>query len=252
MAYTVSAVAALAGVSVRTLHHYDHIGLLRPASVSPGGYRLYAEADLERLQEVLFFRELGFGLKEIRNIMNSPRYDREAALREHRRLLLKKRRRLDVLIHSVELAIESLEGGSKLSEEEMFEGFDQKQIDEWTEEARQRWGSENVDESIRRTAQYNKADWNAAYQEMGLLTRDIADNMHRGPADPVVQELVGKWHRFIDERFYNCPPEVFRGLGDLYVDDPRFTATYEKVRSGLAKFMREAMHIYADRLTSTN
>ncbi|MDA8218933.1 MAG: MerR family transcriptional regulator [Dehalococcoidales bacterium] len=250
MAYTVKKVAALASLSVRALHHYDHIGLLKPASVSPAGYRLYTEADLERLQQILFFRELGFGLAEIKRIMNSPGYDRKAALREHRRLLLEKRQRLDKLIQSVERTIESLEGGSKVSEKEMFAGFDQKQIDAWTEEARERWGSEHVDESLRRTAHYGKADWEALLAEMGDLTKTIADNMERGPADPAVQEQVGRWYRLINERFYECSPEMFRGLGDLYVDDPRFTATYEKVRPGLAAFMREAMHYYSDHLAA--
>lgn len=247
MAYTVKAVAEMASVSIRALHHYDHIGLLRPAAVSPAGYRLYAEADLERLQQVLFFRELGFGLGEIKMIMSSPRYDRSAALREHRRLLLEKRQRLDKLIRSVERTIESMEGGNTVSNREMFEGFDQKQIDAWTDEARERWGPENVDESLRRTAHYQKSDWEALYAEMGDLTSKIADGMDRGAADPAVQAQVGRWHRLIDERFYECPLEVFRGLGDLYVTDPRFTATYEKVRPGLAAFMREAMHLYADR-----
>lgn len=248
MAYTVKAVADLANISVRTLHHYDHIGLLRPASVSPAGYRLYSEADLERLQEVLFFRELGFSLSEIKRIISSPRYDRLEALREHHRLLLEKRRRLDKLIRSVARTIESTERGDKMSEEEMFEGFDQKQIDAWTEEARERWGAEHVDESVRRTKRYTKADWKALYEEMGDLTSRIAEGMDRGPDDPAVQEQVARWHRIINERFYDCTPEIFRGLGDLYVDDPRFTATYEKIRPGLAQFLRAAMHIYVDRL----
>ncbi len=248
MAYTVKAVSKLAGISVRALHHYDHIGLLRPASLSPAGYRQYSEADLERLQEVLFFRELGFSLAEIKRIVSSPRYDRRGALQEHRRLLLEKRQRLDKLIQSVERTLAALEEGSRMSEQEMFEGFDQKQIDAWTAEARERWGAANVDESLRRTAHYTKADWQALFAEMGELTQTIADNLERGPADPAVQEQVGRWHRLINERFYNCPPEVFRGLGDLYVDDPRFTATYEKVRPGLARFMREAMHYYVDKL----
>ena len=247
MVYTVKAVADLASVSIRALHHYDHIGLLRPASVSPAGYRLYTETDLERLQQVLFFRELGFSLGEIKRIMHSPRYDRQGALREHRRLLLEKRQRLDTLIQSVERTIESLEGGIKVSEKEMFAGFDQQQIDAWTEEARERWGPEHVDESVRRTRRYGKADWQAINSESGALTRIIADNLERGPADPAVQEQVGRWHRLINERCYDCSLEIFRGLGDLYVDDPRFAANYEQVRPGLARFMRAAMHLYVDR-----
>lgn len=251
MAHTVKAVAELAGVSVRALHHYDHIGLLRPASVSPAGYRLYSPADLERLQQVLFFRELGFGLAEIKRIMDNQRYDRRQALREHRRLLLEKRQRLDKLIGVVDRTIDSLEGGPTVSAKEMFEGFDQQQIDAWTAEARERWGPQKVDESLRRTAHYTKADWQQLMNEMRLLTKTIADNMERGAADPTVQEQVARHHHIIHERFYDCPPEEYRGLGDLYVDDPRFAANYEQVHPGLARFMREAMRIYADKLVGT-
>ena len=120
MAYTVKAVADVAGVSIRTLHHYDEIGLLRPASVSHAGYRQYTDPDLERLQQILFFRELGFSLQEIRDIVESPTFDKKQALLTHKQLLLEKQRRLQALILSVDQSIESLERGTTMDKNAMF------------------------------------------------------------------------------------------------------------------------------------
>ena len=249
MTYTVKAVAEIAGISVRALHHYDDIGLFRPTSVSQSGYRLYSNADLERLQQVLFFRELGFGLEEIKAIVNSPTFDRKQALVSHRRLLVEKQKRLETLIRSVDRTVEAMERGTKMDEKEMFEGFDRKQLEEWREEARQRWGSENVDESWRRASKYTKEDWAEISRESQAINEGLAAMMDRNAGDPEVQALIGRHFRQIDERFYTVTPEVYRGLGELYVSDPRFTANYDSVKPGLARFMKEAMQIYADNLS---
>lgn len=248
VAYTVKAVGDLAGVSIRTLHHYDRIGLLRPASVSPAGYRLYTREDLERLQQVLFFRELGFSLQEIREIVNSPGFDRRQALLSHKRLLLDQKKRLEKLIQSVEQSIEAMERGETMNDSEMFEGFDRKQLEEWRDEARQKWGAENVDESWQRASKYSKADWARIQTEGQEYTTKIAALMDRDPADPEVQQQIGRHFKLINDYFYTCTPEVFRGLGEGYVQDSRFTAFYDNVKPGLAEFMRRAMAVYADRL----
>lgn len=248
MAYTVKAVADISGVTVRTLHHYDRIGLLRPASISPSGYRLYSEADLERLQQILFFRELGFGLGEIKTILDSPGFDRREALVAQKRLLIEKQRRIERLIASIDTSIDAMERGTELEKDKMFEGFDESKIKEYTEEARARWGNEKVDESIRRTSKYTKEDWTEIQAEQQSITQGLAALMDRDPGDPEVQEVVGRHFRLINERFYTVTPEVYRGLGELYVNDPRFTANYDKVKPGLAQFMRAAMHAYCDRV----
>ncbi len=248
VAYTVKAVADLAGVSIRTLHHYDGIGLLRPASVSRSGYRLYTTEDLERLQQILFFKELDFSLQEIAEIVNSPGFDRKRALVSHRELLQEKQKRLQRLIRSVDETIDALERGERMDDQKMFEGFDRKQLDEWREEARQRWDSDRVDESWRRASKYTKEDWAAIQRESQEVNEGLAARMDKGSSDPEVQALIGRHFRQINERFYECTPEVYRGLGELYVSDPRFTANYEKVKPGLAQFMREAMRVYADSL----
>jgi DNA-binding transcriptional MerR regulator len=246
MAYTVKAVADLAGISVRTLHHYDEIGLLKPAQVSASGYRLYTETDLERLQQVLFFKELGFGLQEIRSIIDSPGFDRRRALLEHKQLLLERRERIGRLIQSVDRTLEAMERGATMAEKDLFDGFDQSQYEE---EARQRWGhTEAYRESTRRAKSYTKADWDAIKQESEQINQGLAALVGRDPADPEVQEWIRRHHQQINDRFYTCSTEIYRGLADMYVQDERFTATYEKIRPGMAQFMRAAMHVYCDRL----
>jgi DNA-binding transcriptional MerR regulator len=250
MAYTVKAVAELAGITVRALHHYDRLGVLKPATATSSGYRLYTEADLERLQQVLFFRELGFGLKEIKAIVDNPGFDRGEALRSHRRLLMEKQQRLERLIRSVDRTIDSMEREIPMDEQKMFEGFDEAKLEEYRKEARARWGSEKVDESDRRTSKYTKEDWAEIRAESEAISLGLAALMDRDPADPEVQALVERHYRQINERFYNCSLEIYRGLGDLYIDDARFTANYERIKPGLAQFMRAAMHAFCDRQTA--
>ncbi len=252
MAYTVKKVADMAGVSIRTLHHYDEIGLLRPASTSQAGYRLYTDQDLERLQQVLFFRELGFSLPETKAILDNPHFDRREALRTHRKLLLERQRRLNQLIQTVEQTLATMERSTEMKKESMFDGFDMSEIErhkeQYKDEVRAKYSKEIVDESERRVATYGKSDWADIQQESGAINQAMADLMGTDPAGPAVQETIGRWFNLINDRFYTCTPEIFRGLGDLYVQDGRFTATYDKVKPGLAHFMREAMQIYADRL----
>jgi MerR family transcriptional regulator, multidrug-efflux activator len=253
MRYTVKAVADLAGISVRALHHYDHIGLLRPETVSEAGYRLYSERDLERLQQALFFRELGLRLDEIKEILDDPGFDRTRALASHRELLIERRERLDRLIASVDRTLAAMEEGTAMDYHAMFDGFDESKIrehmDTYRDEARERYGAEVVEESERRVNAMSRHDWEAISAESGEINQALADLMYeRDPADPDVQEQVGRWFALINRNFYECTPEIFRNLGDLYVNDERFTAHYDRVHPGLAAFLRDAMHAYADRL----
>ena len=239
----------MAGVSVRTLHHYDAIGLLKPAAVSQAGYRLYSDADLERLQQVLFFRELGFSLRDIGRVLSSPDFDRKEALVMHRRLLVEKRRRVQALVRSVDRSIAAIDGGEDMSNNAMFEGFDESKLREYREEARRRWGNTPAwEESERRTNSYTKQDWQDIQSESDAINRGLAALMEQDPAGTEAQELVGRWHTLINTRFYECSPHVFRGLADMYVEDARFAAHYDRWRPGLAAFLRQAMHVYADGL----
>lgn len=244
MAWTVRVVAQLAGITIRTLHHYDEIGLLRPSQVNAAGYRLYVTSDLERLQQILFFKELGFGLDQIRQIIDDPGFDRQEALVQHRVMLLERQERLNRLIRSVDRTLDTIERGIPLSEKELFAGFDP-----YAEEAKERWGqTEAYKESARRVKTYTKADWEAIKAEETAINQGLAALMDREPADPAVQEWIRRKHQHINDRFYTCSTAVFRGLGDLYVADERFAAVYEKVKPGLTAFMRAAMQIYCDML----
>lgn len=255
MPYKVKEVADLVGVSVRTLHHYDEIGLLTPQSVNSAGYRLYDSKELERLQQILFFREIGFALPDIKEILDSPGFDRKGALKAHKELLLEKKLRLEHIIDTVDQTIQSIEGGTPMSNKEMFKSFDMAPIEEhkmkYAAEARQKYGDATIDAVEKRTNKYTKEDWAAIMNESGDIYTRIVARMDEGPEDPEVQDAVASIQQWITKNFYDCTPEIFRGLGDLYVMDERFTANIDKHKEGLAVFLREAMHIYCDNLAAS-
>lgn len=251
MPYKIKEVADLVGVTVRTLHHYDQACLLKPGSVTTTGYRLYTDSDLERLQQILFFKELGFRLHEIKRILDSPGFDRRQALNSQKKLLIEKKRRLEEIIGLVEQTLDSIEGGITMTKKEMFQAFDMSEIEkhqqQYAEETKQKYGhTEAYKESEKKTAAYSKDDWASIQARGNKIYQNIAELMDKNPADPQVQSAIGEWRQHLTDSFYNCTLEIFRGLGDLYVQDERFTANIDKVKPGLAKFMREAMHLYCD------
>ncbi|MFC7370217.1 MerR family transcriptional regulator [Fictibacillus iocasae] len=249
--YKVKEMAVLSGVSVRTLHHYDEIGLLVPDSSSASGYRLYSKSNLERLQQILFFKELGFGLLQIKEILDQPGFDRKEAMISHKELLLKKKERLENIIKTVDKTIRSIEGGTTMKEKEMFDSFSMEDIrkheEKYKEEVRKKYDKTIVAESEKKTQQYSKEDWARIQAKSDEIYRTLASRMDHGPDDEVVQQVIAKWRQLITDHFYECTLDIFRGLGDLYVDDPRFTKNIDKHKKGLAAFMRDAMHIYCDR-----
>lgn len=253
MYYKVKEVADMVGISVRMLHHYDKIGLLKPESVSPAGYRLYTEKDLERLQQVLFFKELEFSLQEIKSILNRPDFDKEKALKAHRELLLEKKKRLEKIIETVEKTLDSFKGGILMDKKDMFEGFDMSEIErhkeKYAEEVKQKYGSTQAyQECEKKISGYTKTDWASIQAKNDEIYKKIVALMDHDPASPQVQEAIGEFRQHITDNFYTCTPEILRGLGDLYVQDERFTAFFEEYKQGLAGFVREAIHIYCDNL----
>ena len=243
---TVSEVSELAGVTVRTLHHYDEIGLLRPSGRSDAGYRLYAHEDLERLQEILVWRQLGFGLQEIRELLDDPGHDRVTALRRQRALVERELERLSATAVALDAALTAAELGIGQEEKTMFDGFDPAQYED---EARERWGdTEAYRESARRTATYGDAEFVEIQAEAERVVADFATLMKAGePADGERARAVAERHRqHIVRWFYPVSTQMHRNLAEMYVADPRFAAGYENVADGLASYVRDAVLANAD------
>ena len=246
---TVGEVAELAGVTVRTLHHYDELGLLSPSVRSEAGYRLYSFADLARLQEILIWRQLGFALSEIGALLDDPGYDRIGALERQRQLVDREVERLSALAGAIEAALEAERHGTRLEEETMFDGFDPA---EYEEEARGRWGdTEAYQESARRTRSYGDAEWAAIRAESEEIVIGLVLLMRAGePADgPRARALAERHREHISRWFYPCSREMHSGLGEMYVADDRFAQTYERQASGLAAYFRDAIAANADEAT---
>ncbi len=241
----VSEVAKLTGVTVRTLHYYDEIGLLKPSKVTEAGYRLYSNADLEILQQILFFRELDFSLSDIREIMLNPTYSRETALQNHRELLLQKRKHIDGLISLVD---KTLKGDNDMS----FKQFDTTEIKnarkEYASEAKQRWGkSDAYTEYEEKVSAYDDPQWKLLNGEGSYILREFGENRHLDPASKEAQALVKKWQEFITANFYNCTKAILSCLGEMYIGDDRFTQNIDRYGQGTALFMATAIEIFCQK-----
>lgn len=242
--YTVRKLAELAGITVRTLHHYDEIGLLRPGARSPAGYRLYGERELLLLQQVMFFRRLDVPLEEIRRILADPGFDQVQALKRHRELLEAEAVRLDRLLETIDKTLHKLEDKVELTDAELYAGFSPEQIDRYKRESRAAYGVEVVEESERRAKGMSKDQWEAVKDEGEAVTQELAALADRRADDPEVQALIARHYRWVCT-FWTPDAAAYEGLGQLYTDNPEFRATYDKYRVGLADFLREAMTAYA-------
>ncbi|GAP13327.1 predicted transcriptional regulator [Longilinea arvoryzae] len=242
--YTIRQLANLAGISVRTLHHYDQIGLLKPEQRSPAGYRIYRHVDLLRLQQILFYRELDVPLAEIQALLDRPDFDPVRALRDHREKLREKAARLERLIETIDKTLaQSTKGTEIMKDEELYKGFAPEQAKRYRREAAQAYGEETVKSSEDRIRGWGAEKWESVKGEMGAVTLAISELMDRDPGDAEVQTLVARHHAWI-EKFYPAPAEVYGGLAQLYTDHPEFRAFYEKIRPGLAEYLRAAMEYY--------
>jgi MerR family transcriptional regulator, thiopeptide resistance regulator len=238
----VGEVARLAHVSVRTLHHYDRLGLLRPSARSDAGYRLYAGPDLERLQQILLYRESGIPLEEIAGLMDAAVFDRAEVLERQRAQLAARREQLGAMIRLVDATLATLRGERQMTHEEMFEAFGDFDPAAHEDEARERWGDTPAyAEAQRRTRSYTKDDWLRYRRESDEVNERLAALLGAGepPEDRRAQEAVEQHRLLIDRWFYPCSQEMHAALGEMYVADPRFTATFDKVRPGLAQYLRD-------------
>jgi DNA-binding transcriptional MerR regulator len=243
MAFTVGELARLTGVTVRALHHYDEIGLVRPSQRTAAGYRLYADDDVLRLHQVLLFRELGLPLDEIAAAIGEAG-DQAELLRRHREVLVTRRARLDAMLAALDARLAAFEKGTQMRPEEvksLFEGFDPAQYED---EARERWGNtEAYQESARRTKRYTKEDWDRYKAEAQAIGERIVARMRAGapPSDEAVQAAVEDHRLLIDRWFYPCSVEMHKQLGAMYVTDPRFTANLDRIAPGYARYLSDAI-----------
>ena len=235
---TVKEVSKCTGVSVRTLHHYDAIGLLKPAKVTEAGYRLYDDTALERLQSILLFRELQFSLKEIKAILDRPDFDPAEALTQQIRLLELQKKRLDELIsHAREL----LENGVNTMD---FKVFDQSKLEQYKKEAKDRWGGTQAYREYEEREKNGEDSGDAAKQMMALFA-DLGSLRHTSPEDTVVQGKIAELQQFITNHYYTCTKEILRGLGQMYTGDERFRENIDRAGGeGTAAFAAQAIEIY--------
>lgn len=249
MEYTVQKLGQLAGISTRTLRYYDEVGLLKPARINSSGYRIYGLAEVNKLQQILFYRELGVSLESIKDIINNPSFDGVKALREHRTQLLEKRDQLDLLIANVEKTIALTEGRITMSDQEKFEGFKQKLIDDneskYGQEIRTKYGDEVVDKSNAKVKGMSQAE----YEEVTRLEKEVLDTLHAAfktgePAGELAQKAADLHRQWLSYFWPSYTKEAHAGVAQMYVDDPRFTAYYDKQQPGTAAFLRDAVLIY--------
>jgi MerR family transcriptional regulator, thiopeptide resistance regulator len=252
----VGEVARLAGVTVRTLHHYDEIGLLRPRGRTSAGYRQYDEKDLLRLQRILAYRELGFGLDEVARLVDAPGAvgegpaDEVALLRRQRDELARRIERLQQVLAAVQTTMEARTMGIELTPNEILEVFGDDDPTQYADEAQERWGGTDAyKQSQARARSYTKADWQRMKDEQEATAAGYARVMASGATadSEEAMDAAEAQRQMITTWFYDCSHDMHRGLGDMYVADPRFTAYYERIAPGLARYVRDAIHANTDR-----
>lgn len=230
--------AKLTGVSVRTLHYYDEIGLLKPACINKHtGYRFYDKNNLLRMQEILFYRELDFSLKNIAEILSSPDYDKEKALIEQKKLLILKKERLERLIHAIDGAVKG---------ENIMNAFDNSEFENHKQEAKEKWGNTDAyKEHAEKTKNYSKEKYSELADGMNSIFAEFAECMNNGkdPASDEAQSLVIALQNFITENYYTCSNEILYGLGQMYVADERFRNNIDKHSAGNAEYVCKAIEI---------
>ncbi|QTH45621.1 MerR family transcriptional regulator [Cohnella sp. LGH] len=249
MEYTVQKLGQLAGISTRTLRYYDEIGLLKPARINSSGYRIYGQWEVDRLQQILFYRELDVGLDEIKAIVDSPEFDARRALARHREQLLAKRRQLDELIANIDLTLAYREGVTDMSDKQKFEGFKQQLIEDneakYGDEIRAKYGDEQVDKSNAKLKGMTKEQ----YEEIERLSEDIHATLAQAfatgdPAGELAQKAADLHRRWLTFYWDRYSKEAHAGIAQMYVEDERFKAYYDKDQPGVAEFLREAIRIY--------
>ena len=243
MSYTVKQLSRLAGVSVRTLHYYDEIGLLKPDAIRPNGYREYGDQALLKLQQILFYRELDFRLEDIKAMLSRPDFDPVAALEAHRLSLQGQAKRLERLIQTVDDTILHRKGLKEMSPQQLFAAFSEEEQAQYAKEAEQLYDPAIVKESNRKFKSLSAADKQRIFDEGNQVYADLLAAMPKGAASPEVQAIVERWRKHMDY-FWTPNLEQLLGLAEMYNSDPRFKANFDKIDPRLAEFMQQAVEVY--------
>ncbi len=244
--YTVNQLAKLADVSKRTLHYYDEIDLLNPDSIASNGYRQYGEPSLLRLQQIMFYRETGLELRQIKQLLDAPDFDLVAALRTHRQTMHDKITRLRTLIETVDATIAHVIGEIDMSKKNIFKGFSEEKQKQYEQQAIEEWG-ETAEETIAYWNSYSDERKEAVMAEGNAIYAELAENIDKVPDSPEVQTLLVRWHEHL-RHFYEPSIEMIEGLGNMYFEHPDFNATFTAIDPALPAFLQRAIATYADTL----
>lgn len=247
--YTVKELSDAAGVTVRTLHYYHEIDLLVPTQVGANGYRYYDNDALYRLQQILFFRELGLSLKEIKVALDRPDFDLRAALLAHRQRLTAKMARMQRLVQTVDDTLLQLNGDLPVSKKNMFASFSPDEEETYRQQAETEWGSAEVAASYQRWNGYSAEKQAAIKAETDAIYSDLVDAMPSGADSAQTQAIIARWHENI-HYFYEPTPEIMRGLGEMYATNPQFADRFSAIDPQLPSFLRDAIAVYCDGLSA--
>ncbi|MCJ7696350.1 MAG: MerR family transcriptional regulator [Anaerolineaceae bacterium] len=241
--YTVKQLSDIAGITRRTLHYYDQIGLLPPSKIAGNGYRLYSEQALLRLQQILFYRETGCSLMHIKNILDEPGFDIELALLEHKRQLLNRQAHLDKLLAAVEETLAHQKGNKKMSPNQLFDAFNEDEQEKYEQEAMQMYDPATVKASNARWKVYTKEEKQQIQDQGNAIYQDLIKVIPNGPASPEAQNCIERWRKHL-AYFWTPDLDQLEGLAHLYNDDLRFKENFDNLDPRLAQFMLEAVKIY--------
>ncbi len=247
MSYTVNQLAKLANISVRTLHHYDEIGLLRSLRNTSNQYRIYEEVDLLKLQQILFFRELDFKLEEIKVILQNTNFDITKALKDHKQMIIVKRKRLDALVETIDKTINKVTKKKYMKDEELYDSFTKEEMEELATEAKERWGhTSQYKESEEKMRKMTKEEMDVIKKEGDEILKKGALLVDKDVQSKEVQDFIQEHYNHLSN-FYTPNPEMYKGLAEMYIGDTRFKSHFEKYHSKLPQFMHDAMVVFADK-----
>ncbi len=242
MELSISETSKITNLSIRTLRYYDEIDLIKPSKITDAGYRYYDEKSLEKLQEILFLKELDFSLKEIKEIVSNPQYNRKKAMENHKNLLIMKKNRIENLISLLE---NITNGGSSMSFKEFDMSDIQKEQKKYAEEIKERWGeTEAYKESENKTSKYSQDKWANLEEEADVIFKEFSVIKNESETGEKAQFLVKKWQVYITKNYYNCTKEILAGLAEMYIGDERFKNNIDKYSEGTAEFMSKAIKEY--------